>query len=598
MGEASEQCAQPAAMGTLADRPLVHLLAYARNRRLSGRLELNDAGERSGTLELWRGRLVGAKTTPPIAYFGAVAYELGLIDTATHDATLLEIARTKRLHGVVLVERGALTPLQRDDILAEQICRKIHHLFAFAPEAIFSFYDARPAAEEPAFSVDPIRPAWRGLRDNAPRDGVRTVLDRYAGMSLRLANETAITSAGFTPDEAAICEALLLRPMTLKQIRATSTLPPHLVDLLAYLLIITKCAEPAPAPAGTMMPSPPSSQRIIPSAPLSQPRISEAPAASLSSRPSLSGMPRTVLTPGPPARQSKHPSSSRMAASAGSGEVPVSLSFRVPSSPGQPSVPPASAPRTTASLMPTFGPEDLGAAGIAHRAQSVDSEDFFEALALPDGAPSDAARNAYFRLAKLWHPDRLPPDLEPFRSEVQKIFTHMTRASATLTDPESYRDYLKTRDPNTAAKVIAGKPRDQVIRDIEVAIGKRDFAIAEETAKHLVSLDGDDAEALALAAWSATHAGEAAEEVLRTALPAFDKACRTDTYSERAHFFRGVVHKRLGSGAAAFRDFTRVTQIDPKHVDAQREIRILEMRARKGSGEHALDALIQKSKKK
>jgi len=131
-----------------------------------------------------------------------------------------------------------------------------------------------------------------------------------------------------------------------------------------------------------------------------------------------------------------------------------------------------------------------------------------------------------------------------------------------------------------------------------MAIGKREFLVAEETARHLVSLDGDDADALALAAWAAARAGEAAEEVLRTTLPAFDKACRTDTYSERAHFFRGVVHKRLGGSAAAFRDFTRVTQINPKHVDAQREIRIFEMRARKGSGEHALEALIQKSKKK
>ena len=38
--------------------------------------------------------------------------------------------------------------------------------------------------------------------------------------------------------------------------------------------------------------------------------------------------------------------------------------------------------------------------------------------------------------------------------------------------------------------------------------------------------------------------------------------------------------------------------LNPKHVDAQREVRIFEMRARKGSGEHALDALISKVKKK
>ncbi|HSO32044.1 MAG TPA: DUF4388 domain-containing protein, partial [Labilithrix sp.] len=396
MAEASDQRPAPSAMGTLASRPLVHLLVYARNRRLTGRLEINDAGEQSGTIELWRGRIVGARTTPPIAFFGAVAYELGHIDTTTLDATLLEISKTKRLHGEVLVERGAITPLLRDELLGEQICRKIHHLFSFPPEAIFSFYDARPSPDEPALSVDPIKPAWRGLRDNAPVDSVREVLERYGSTALRLANESAITGAGLTADEAALCDALLSRPMTVAQMRASSTLSPHLVNLLAYLLVITKCVEPAPE--ATSVPVPPSSRSLIPVAPLSQPRISEAPSPPPSSRPSLSGMPRTVLTPGPPSVQAMRKVSTPNMPSPDSGEVRVSLSFRIPSAPAVASAAASTAPpsvRTAAALTPIFGPSDLGAAGIAHRAQSVDSEDFFEALGLPDGATADAARAAY-----------------------------------------------------------------------------------------------------------------------------------------------------------------------------------------------------------
>jgi hypothetical protein len=96
----------------------------------------------------------------------------------------------------------------------------------------------------------------------------------------------------------------------------------------------------------------------------------------------------------------------------------------------------------------------------------------------------------------------------------------------------------------------------------------------------------------------ATSAGEAAEETLRTNLPHLDDAINQDAYCERAYFYRGVLQKRLGNGPAAFKDFGHVVRINPKHVDAQREIRIFEMRARKGSGESALDALIPKVKKK
>src|SRR6187397_286633 len=119
MADAPAHRPEPSATGTLASRPLVHLLVYARNRRLTGKLELHAPDGREGIIQLWRGAIVAARTAPPIAFFGAVAHELGLIDTTTLNTTLLEISKSKRLHGEVLVEHGALTTTQRDDILCE-----------------------------------------------------------------------------------------------------------------------------------------------------------------------------------------------------------------------------------------------------------------------------------------------------------------------------------------------------------------------------------------------------------------------------------------------------------------------------------------------
>ena len=639
----------------------MHLLVYARNRRLSGHLELT-ADDRVGTIDLWRGRVCDVRTMPPVAYFGTVAYELGYIDSDTQNKTLLEIAQSKALHGEVLVTQGYLTAAQRDEILVEQACRKIHSLFSFPKTTTFAFYDAPPAQVEPPLSMDAMRPTWRGLRETQPDASVRGVLDRYASLHLRLSNEGPITNIGLTGEEISICENLLARPMTLAQVRVASRLPMNHVDLLVYMLLITKCVEPTSivptaqgfnvgAPSSDRMPvsplvpppppssqrafsdnPPPSSQRIpqshrslipdsqrslyppgrsispVPAS--SQPRSSVGPAslppASSQPRPTMpvapmSVMPRTLLTPHPPVtdkpRAPSHPASAGPNSSGpGSGEMRVSLSFKVPSTPGVQSQAPMSS-RGASMLAPVFGPADLGPTGIAHRAATVDNEDFFEILGIPDGANPDAARAAYFRLAKLWHPDRLPSDLAPFRSEVEKVFTQMTRASATLTDADSHKAYMATRDRDAGKKNIASKPRSDVIRDIEIGIAKREFFIAEQNARHLVEADNDDADAMALAAWAAVQAGEAPEEILRATLPQLDKAVHRDTYCERAFFYRGTVHKRLGSSAAAFRDFNRVIQLNSKHVDAQREIRIFEMRARKGSGEHSLDALKQKKKK-
>ncbi len=565
MAEPSPDQRAPSAVGTLASRPLVHLLVYARNRRLTGSLELRADESRSGTIALWRGKIRDVRTQPPAAYFGSVAYELGHIDTATLDATLLEISKSKRLHGEILVERGALTPALRDQILTEQMCRKIHQLFSFPPDASFSFYEERASAEEPAFTLDPIRPAWLGLRASPPAESVREVIARFDKTPLRMSNEGPVSRAGLDADDLALCDALTWKPMTVAQLRATTRLPAARVELLVYLLVITKCAEPAPA-------------------------STSSPAVPAVSAAAVAAVPKAL--PSQPSIAAVKPTSE-------SGEVRVSMSFKVPSAPAL-RASSGSATRVAAQLAPVFSPADLGAVGIAHRASVIAGEDPFTVLGIPEGANEEAARAAYFRLSKLWHPDRLAADLAPFRTEVEKVFEHMTRAHRTLTDPDLRSEYMAS-GKDAASRISskpASRPRAEVLREIDQALGKREFHAAEAASRQLASADPDDCEAQALIAWASALGGEASEETLRAALPLLDKAVNGDRQCERALYYRGMVHKRLGGSAAAFRDFARVVSLNPKHIDAQREVRIFEMRARKGSGEHALDALISKVKKK
>lgn len=549
MVDASSERRAPSATGTLAHRPLAHLLVYARNKRLSGVLELHAADGRAASITLWRGRIAGVRLLPPDAYFGVVAHELGRIDTETLNATLLEVAATKRLHGELLVERGALTPAQRDEILVEQACRKVHRLFELPGEAGFAFYDRPPEAAEPPFALDPIGPVWRGLREQTSPPGLAEVLARCASAPLRLVSEEPIASAGLPPEEKALCRALASRPTTLSALKAASNLPALHVDLLAYLLVITRCAEPAPADSTGAEPA----------------------AAPLPAQPAQEASARER----PP-----------------SGELRASMSFKVP---GLPSVPPARASSSSSKLMAAaalLGPSDLGAAGIARRALGIDREDCFQALGLPEGASEEAARAAFFRLSRLWHPDKLAPDLEPFRGEVARIFGHMGRAHRTLTDAEARRAWLADRSANAPPR-----ERKDLVRDIDRALAQHDLERAGRESQALLDAHPDDSEAMALVAWVRVSAGEGPEDELRAALPVLDKAVNGDRTCERASYYRGVVHKRLGNITAAFRDFTRVVQLDPRHIDAQRELRIIEMRARKGSGEHALDAILKARKK-
>ena len=67
---------------------------------------------------------------------------------------------------------------------------------------------------------------------------------------LRVVNEAPFARAGFSPPEKAVAEALASRPMSIAQLRTVfPSVSPDAIDRLLYLLLLTKCVEPAPAAA-------------------------------------------------------------------------------------------------------------------------------------------------------------------------------------------------------------------------------------------------------------------------------------------------------------------------------------------------------------
>ena len=569
------------ATGTLAATPLAHGLVYARNRRLTGRLELAFE-DKTATISLWCGSITAVRTSPlglcPGGYFGAVVYELGFIDSSVLDTTLLELAKTKRLHGEILIERKAITPAQRDEALVEQIHRKVHHLFSFPDSATYAFYDAKAPPVEPPVAVDPVGPVWRGIRDFPPARFVEETVRRVGESALQA---TTGGVARLPPLERALTQALAERPLTLAEMKEMTELPPSRVELLVYLLVIAKCVASI---AGTRThPSTGALPVSMPSGPVRMPiprndRVSAAPPSSgrIPAPPESTRIP--VLRPLTPTSVSGIPTAlppaSRMPAAARTRSSSNSLA-------AQPNR--GSAPAGTLAALKT--PAEYGLDGIRARAEIIEDESYFEVLGVADGASAEAVRAAYLRLAKTWHPDKLVGDFNPVRTEVARIFTHMTAAMKALCDPDKRRAYVEKRSARAKAR-----PRAEVMRDIEQTLFQRNFDGAMLHCESLIAQDSDDAEALAIHAWCTVRAGEATEEELRLALAKLDKAVNVDRTCDAAVFHRGLVHKRLGSTPAAFRDFARALQLNPTHIDAEREVRLYAMRVRKGSGEHKLVA--------
>jgi len=355
--------------GTLAQTPLAHVLVYIRNKRLSGSLELRASGGRAASFELWRGHVVSARTSPSVARFGAVVYELGIIDAPMLDAATEKSRREQIPVGEILLAAGALTSAQHDEVLAEQMRRRVHYTFTFPPDAVFAFGERPSPTVEPPIVVDLLAPVWRGVLDFPPEPQIADVLGRLGGSSLRLVSEAALERAELGAAERQLCEAIALHPMPLDEVRRRFAARGARVDQLVYLLVISKCAERTDV------------------------------------------RPRTA------------PSSEVDAAN---GWHSFRLSCETPAVMASPSV--SSAPARI------VGPEQLGVEGIRVRASMLAFESAYEALGLRDGASPEAARAAYLRLSRLWHPEQLPVELALVKGEAGRIFDHVTRAYRAITE--------------------------------------------------------------------------------------------------------------------------------------------------------------------
>src|SRR5260221_8093158 len=131
---------RPVTTGTLARTPLAHLFVYALERQLTGSFELACTSGETATVTVENGKVAKVRTSKAIAYLGPLLYEMGVIDDVQLNASLVDLASKRALHGHILLERGWITQEMLVAALREQALRKLSRLFAFAPETLFSFY--------------------------------------------------------------------------------------------------------------------------------------------------------------------------------------------------------------------------------------------------------------------------------------------------------------------------------------------------------------------------------------------------------------------------------------------------------------------------
>jgi curved DNA-binding protein CbpA len=638
----------PTATGSFAKTPFPHLLVYALERRLSGTFELSRGALSLATFLVVQGCPAKVRTNEPIHFLGNVMLELGMISPDQLRASLDRMQASPRLQGQILLEMGVIDPPRLEAGLRAQVERKIEHLFGLSMETTFSYYDGIDLLQSyggPPSPIDPFPVLWRGVRQSPAWEHVDATLRRVGNALVRASATAQFERFAFTPQEMQAVEMLRYRPV--RMVDVTSVLGPSVGQLLMYLLMIMKqvdlvdgsavqpnvppsrAASPpssgrqafarvqlqrqaAPPRPGMIveevvssnardarasspgMPAPtsafgptssafgPPTGAFAPSAPASQPAVAATPAAPL------------IEAPPPIAPDGSLDIGSMISQTIQQSALPppiVPPAAPAPSAPA-PSAPPASsdaapssAPGSNPSNRPLTAEQVTLKTKILERAEQITSQDYFQMLGLEHDASIEAVQKAFFSLAKVWHPDRLPPALVDVKDACSKVFSHLTEAHATLTDPAKRKDYMQLLKEGGATPQDQAKI--QAVLEAATEFQKAEFLLkrnqndpqAYAIVKRCVSLDPDQADYMATLAWLDAQKPEwLSREKTLEKIAILDRCIQKNENCERAFFYRGMLYKRIDEPNKALKDFKKAAELNPRNLDAMREVRLHNIR--------------------
>jgi curved DNA-binding protein CbpA len=248
----------------------------------------------------------------------------------------------------------------------------------------------------------------------------------------------------------------------------------------------------------------------------------------------------------------------------------------------EPVPPPAPAP---AQVSIPNDAEGLAAQIDRHHAM-LGKANRFEILGLTPAASRNDVKTAFLNQAKIFHPDRLPPALAQLAPKITAVFEAVREAYETLYDDVRRAEYVQqlakaaAPAPKPVPKSPSGEGAAESARRAEALLRKRDFRGAEEAFAQADATEPSAAHKAAQA-W-AIYLDPTRKTELARAKQMMQDAIKADPRCDRAHYQLGVIARVEGDLDRAERFFREAISANPRHLEANQEIRLIEMRKAKG----------------
>ncbi len=243
---------------------------------------------------------------------------------------------------------------------------------------------------------------------------------------------------------------------------------------------------------------------------------------------------------------------------------------------------------------------------IMDKAAAIASQNYYEMLNLPFGAPTDEVRKAFFRLAREFHPDKVSKDIAAdLKETLHYVFSNLSEAHATLLDHESREEYERAVKEGEERTSLAPESKDETeVRDAlqaenffqkaTVFLRRGQFDKAEDCVNRALSLNPEEGEYIALRAHLESKS-RSPDESVDDLLALLQQAMETNPNSERVNLYYAHMLKRTGQVEKAQARFKAVLQANAHNIEAARELRLMDMRKKKeNTARHSILKLFSK----
>lgn len=219
---------------------------------------------------------------------------------------------------------------------------------------------------------------------------------------------------------------------------------------------------------------------------------------------------------------------------------------------------------------------------LRERIAEHESQTHFDVLGIKLDASAESVRNAFLKLAKRFHPDRYSSEGET-RDLAADVFARISRAHEVLSDAQARRDYTQALKRGGEGEGGEGGVAQMLTAEAQFQKGeshfrKREYAEALEQFRWALELNPEEGEFHAYYGWTLYLHDRDDDKAYALAQEHLERAQQLSPNSPAGYYLMGLLRKTCGDPRAAERMFKKTLEVNPSHVEANREIRLLNMR--------------------